>query len=76
MDEPKRSTALVASTTEVKLEAVRLALGLPVVDALAVEAAKKLLAVGVTAADLAEKGYPQPMIDALREAAAAMIARV
>ena len=27
MDEPKRSTALVASTTEVKLEAVRLALG-------------------------------------------------
>merc|ERR1719152_1149879 len=56
----KRSDAarLRAELEGDELAAVRLALGLPVVDALALEAAKRLLACGVTVHDLAEKGYP------------------
>lgn len=55
------------------LAPVRLALGLPVVDELAVEAAKSLLKARCTIKDLEEQGYPEQFKEAMLKAGAAMI---
>jgi len=55
------------------LHPVRLALGLPVVDELQVEAAKSLLKARVTIKDLESMGYPEAFKDAMRKAGASMV---
>ena len=55
------------------LHPVRLALGLPVVDELAVEAAKSLLKARVTIKDLEAAGYPEQFKEAMLKAGAAMV---
>eukprot|EP00619_Florenciella_sp_RCC1007_P010979 CAMPEP_0205929228 /NCGR_PEP_ID=MMETSP1325-20131115/25181_1 /ASSEMBLY_ACC=CAM_ASM_000708 /TAXON_ID=236786 /ORGANISM="Florenciella sp., Strain RCC1007" /LENGTH=994 /DNA_ID=CAMNT_0053298417 /DNA_START=35 /DNA_END=3019 /DNA_ORIENTATION=- len=55
------------------LHPVRLALGLPVVDELAVEAAKSLLKARVTIKDLEQQGYPDQFKEAMVKAGAAMV---
>lgn len=59
-----------------ELRPVRLALGLSVPEALAVEAAASLLRAGVCAGDLAAKGYPVAFVEAMRKAGATLMYRI
>jgi hypothetical protein len=75
---PARSdkSRLMADLECEELAPVRLALKMPIVDSLLVEAAKVLLRAGVTVAEMEEYEYPAAAVSALREAAGSLIQRI